>query len=228
MITQVFIFILLTATVFSQTEILTNTEIVKMTRAGLSEELIILKVKGSKADYNTTADGLIGLKKEGVSDKVIKLLLEIKQTDKMGGTTNNIPYSDSLPAMTRDSFYKVPAKPATRIVLDKKEALRGAKTIAIFKSSLQPSRQALEKELMKRKDWQALKLNIVRRKENADLYIEIGYVSLSWLTHRYVYRIYDNKSGTVILAGETTSWGSLAKNLARGISKRLAKAFNNS
>jgi len=77
---------------------------------------------------------------------------------------------------------------------------------------------------LKRKDWQKLNLNIVRFKEAADLRIEIGRVPLSLVTHRYVFRIYDNRSGTLIVAGETTSWGSLAKNLARHISIKLGDA----
>jgi hypothetical protein len=89
---------------------------------------------------------------------------------------------------------------------------------------LQPSRQALEKELIKRPDFQKLNLTILRYKDQADLFVDIGYVSGSWLTHRYVFRIYDRRSGAVIVAGETTSWGSLAGNLARHIAKGLAAA----
>ena len=70
-----------------------------------------------------------------------------------------------------------------------------------------------------------LNLNIVRYSSDADLLIDIDYVSLSWVTHRYTYRVYDNKSGTVIVAGETTSWGSLAKNLAKDITKKLNKVL---
>jgi len=44
---------------------------------------------------------------------------------------------------------------------------------------------------------------------------------MSLVTHRYVFRIYDRRTGAVIAAGETTSWGSLAENLARHIAKSL-------
>jgi hypothetical protein len=108
--------------------------------------------------------------------------------------------------------------------LTRQEAIAAAKTIAFGKSSLQPSRQALEKELMKRPDFQQLNMTILRYKEESDLFVDIGFVSGSWLTHRYVYRIYDRRSGAVITAGETTSWGSLAKNLARHIAKSLVAA----
>ena len=77
---------------------------------------------------------------------------------------------------------------------------------------------------MKRKEFQQLNLTIQRYKESADLFVDIGYVSGSWVTHRYVYRVYDRRSGAVIAAGETTSWGSLAENLARHIAKGLAAA----
>jgi hypothetical protein len=111
-----------------------------------------------------------------------------------------------------------------KVVMSGPEALKSARTVAIEKSSIHPSRQALEKELLKRSEWKGLNLNIVRQRSGSDLYIEIGRVPLSWVTHRYVFRVYDTRSGTVIAAGETTSWGSLAENMAREIAKKLVKA----
>ncbi len=199
---------------FSQSETLTNNEIILMTRAGLSKDLIVRKVNETLGKYDTTTQALIELKKSGVADEVISLMMEkISKTDsKTEVQENNIGFfGNILPKKTPDSY----------IILGQKEALISAKTIAIEKSSLHPSRQALEKELLKRKEWKDLNLNIVRYKEGADLHIEIGFVPLSLITHRYVWRVFDTKSGTVIAAGETTSWGSLAKNLAREISKKL-------
>lgn len=222
---SIIITVFLTFLVFAQTEILTNKEIILMTQAGLSKDLIVRKIKETKGKYDTTAEALIELKKVGVADEIIKLMFDSKSEIDVEVDED---YSDSDDSTENKKdvikvapFYKTQADDTARIVLEPKEALQNAKTIAIKKSSLQPSRQALEKELLKRKDWNDLGLIIVRYKEDADLLIEIGYVSMSWITHRYVYRVYDNKSGTVIVAGETTSWGSLSENLARGISKRL-------
>lgn len=197
---------------YAQSETLTNNEVILMTKAGLSKGLIVRKIRESTGKYETRAQDLIDLKKAGVADEVIALMLE-KQSRSVETPENPTGFSENVPTAP---FLK------SHIVLDPKEALRNAKTIAIEKSSLQPARQALEKELLKRKDWKDLGLNIVRHKEGADLFIEIGYVSLSWITHRYVWRVYDNRSGTVIAAGETTSWGSLSKNLASQISKKLS------
>ncbi len=226
---SIIITLILSISMFSQAEILSNKEIILMTRAGLSQDLIVRKIKETKGKYDTTTEALIELKKAGVNDDVVKLMMDSEtEIDKNDDEQN---YSDSGDSSDKKNdsiivapFYKTKSDDTSRIVQDPKEALLNAKTIAIKKSSLQPARQALEKELLKRKDWQELNLNIVRYKEDADLLIEIGYVSMSWITHRYVYRIYDNKSGTVIAAGETTSWGSLSENLARGIAKRLHNA----
>ncbi|MGI8670545.1 MAG: hypothetical protein ACR2J3_12000 [Aridibacter sp.] len=200
--------------VFAQTETLTNNEIITMTQAGLSRELIVRKIKDSKGIYQTTAQDLIELKKAGVADEVIALMF-----DKKDASGDGDQISENKNASQTN---KTEAKTEVRyIVTEPKKALLEAKTVAIEKSSLNPSRQALEKELLKRQDWQQLNLNLVRYKEGADLYIEIGFVPLSIITHRYVFRVYDNKSGTIIAAGETTSWGSLAENLARHISNKL-------
>ncbi len=209
---------ILAIAIFAQTETLTNQDIILMTQAGLGKELIVKKIKDSGGKYDVSAQNLIDLKKAGVDDAVIATMLEKAQTP----TVKTDPqYSDSQPAVSSNYSGSYKAVSTERIVLSPKEALQNAKTVAITKSSLNPSRQALEKALMKRKDWQKYKLNIVRLKEDADLYIEIGRIPLTWLTHRYVFRIYDRQSGTVITAGETTSWGNLSENLAREITQKL-------
>lgn len=214
----VFFSICFAANARAQTETLSNDEIILMTKAGLSAGLISRKIKDSNGRYDTTAQSLIELKKAGVADEVIALML-----DDTGAAQAKSPTAASIQNTAPPSAVAPPPAAPAHIVLDAKEALRGAKTIAIEKSTLNPSRQALEKELLKRTDWQRLKLNIVRYKTDADLYVEIGFVPLSIITHRYVFRVYDTKSGTIIAAGETTSWGSLANNLARSISKELVK-----
>ncbi len=186
-----------------------------MTQTGLSSDLIVLKIKQTKGGFETAMGDLINLKKAGVTDEVIKIMLEKPQEK----TADEIPKA-------KPSFVNPGDVQNTHVVLEPKEALKEARTIAIKKDSLNPSPQALEKELMKRTDWQSLNLNIVRYKEDADLIIEISFVHFSIITHRYTFSVYDNKSGTVIAAGETTSWGSLAENLAREISKKMVQAEN--
>jgi hypothetical protein len=201
---------------FAQNETINNKTVIDMSRAGLSSEIILKKIGQSRAVFDVSAPRLIELKSAGVDDSVIAAMMD---------RTEIAPPSETEPATASASSNSMafsesgPAPPVSG-----EQALASAKTIAFGKSSLQPSRQALEKELLKRKDFQQLNLTILRYKEQADLFVDIGYVSGSWITHRYVYRIYDRRSGAILTAGETTSWGSLAENLARHITKSLVTA----
>lgn len=222
--------LIMTMTVTAQTispdaaEILSNADVLLMAESGLPKAIIVRKINESKSDFDVSVKGLVGLKNAGVDEEIIETML---------GRSEGL-YRQNASFQTKTTPTAETVSPVEAIVFAKKplanfgepqELLRAAKTVAIEKSSLNPSRQALEKELLKRNDWQNFNLNLVRHKDGADLYIEIGYVPLSWITHRYVFRIYDNKTGTIIAAGETTSWGSLASNLAREISKKLAKVY---
>jgi hypothetical protein len=204
---------------FAQSETIDNKAVVEMTKAGLSPEIILKKMAASAIEFDVSASGLIQLKAAGVDDNVITAMME---RNELSPTYPAAGVPAPTNRLTEDSInYSESGPPPTAT---KKDAVTRAKTIAFTKSSLQPARQALEKELMKRKDFQELDLTILRYKEHADLFVDIGFVPVSWITHRYVYRIYDRRSGAVVSAGETTSWGSLAENLARHISKSLAAA----
>jgi hypothetical protein len=54
---------------------LNNDSIVKMTKAGLSDDLIVTTINSSSGTYDTSADGLIALKSAGVSDKVVAAMV---------------------------------------------------------------------------------------------------------------------------------------------------------
>jgi len=192
----------------AQTEVLTNAKIVDMTKAGLSSDIILVKIKTSVDRFDISSDSLIEMKKAGVADSVITAVVNIGRSGASLGDAEPVNSSES-----------------GKLALDNRAAmsLSTARTIAIQKSSLNPSRQELEKELLKRSDWRALNLTIEQYKTDADLYIDIGFVPLSLVTHRYVYRIYDRRTGAVIAAGETTSWGSLAEHLAKHICESLTK-----
>lgn len=200
----------------AQTEILTNSQIVEMSKIGLSKEIILKKINDSQSNFDVSTNALIELKRGGVADEVIALMLE-KSDDKRSlsnsSNQNSLIFSETQPTPETQQF--VPA------VVSPKDALLNAKTVAIEKSSANPSRQSLEKELFKRPQWLKYNLTLVRYKQDADIYIEIGFVPLSIITHRYVFRIYDRRSGTIITAGETTSWGSLSKHLAREITQKM-------
>jgi hypothetical protein len=209
---------ILAALTFAQTELLTNRTIIEMSQVGLDKEIILKKINESPNTFDGSTAALIDLKKANVADEVIALLLEKSKSQREISLTNNSnektqSFSENQPNNEAPQF-----SPA---VISAKDALLNARTVAIEKSSLNPSRQELEKELFKRQSWLKYDLTLVRYKKDADIYIEIGFVPLSLITHRYIFRIYDRRSGTIITAGETTSWGSLSKHLAREITQKL-------
>jgi hypothetical protein len=56
-------------------EVLTNQSVINMVKAGLSESVIIAKIRGSERKFDTSTDALLKLKAEKVPDKVIEAML---------------------------------------------------------------------------------------------------------------------------------------------------------
>jgi len=54
---------------------LNNDSVIKLVKAGLSEDLIVSTINASPGTYNTSADGLIALKSAGASDKVVSAIV---------------------------------------------------------------------------------------------------------------------------------------------------------
>jgi len=50
---------------------LNNESIIKMVKAGLSDDVIVATINANAGGYDTSPDGLIALKQAGASDKVI-------------------------------------------------------------------------------------------------------------------------------------------------------------
>lgn len=63
---------------------LTNSDIIKMQSAGLSENIILASVNGQPAAYDTSTDGLLALKKAGVSDAVVAAMISRNAAMKSG------------------------------------------------------------------------------------------------------------------------------------------------
>ncbi len=66
--------LLLCPLLFAQ-QALDNQSVIKLVKAGLSEDLIVTTINSSPGTYDTSADGLIALKKAGASDKVIAAIV---------------------------------------------------------------------------------------------------------------------------------------------------------
>lgn len=65
---------------------LTNDGVIKMVHAGLSESVIVAAIQSSPAHYDVSTDGLINLKKAGVTSDEMKAIIAAQQASNGGGT----------------------------------------------------------------------------------------------------------------------------------------------
>lgn len=67
--------LLLLSPILIAQQTMNNESVIKLAKAGLSEDLIVSTINGSAGTYDTSADGLIALKGAGVSDKVVAAIV---------------------------------------------------------------------------------------------------------------------------------------------------------
>ena len=61
--------------VLTAQQALNNDSVIKLVKAGLSEDLIVQTINASPGSYDTSTNGLIALKSGGASDKMISTIL---------------------------------------------------------------------------------------------------------------------------------------------------------
>jgi hypothetical protein len=81
-----------TAPVSAQ-EVMTNETVIQMVKAGLSESVILAKMRSSQTKFDTRTDALIELKKAGVPEKVMQAILS------GGAAPASAPAAATAPAM---------------------------------------------------------------------------------------------------------------------------------
>ena len=81
-------------------EILNNVTIVEMKNQGLSETIIVAKIKSSKSSFDTSSTALQSLKKAGVSDLVILAMVQKASGMDITGSASNSPINTDLGGTT--------------------------------------------------------------------------------------------------------------------------------
>jgi hypothetical protein len=67
--------LLLVVTAVGAQDVLTNDSIIAMKKAGLSDAVILAKIRTSQAKFDTSTQALVGLKQAGVSDPIIEAMV---------------------------------------------------------------------------------------------------------------------------------------------------------
>ena len=81
-------------TATAQDDVMTNDEVISLTKAGLAGSVIIGKIRISKSTFDMSTDALIRLKQAGVGDDVVGAMLEAKSGRAAGaGTSGAAPIS---------------------------------------------------------------------------------------------------------------------------------------
>jgi hypothetical protein len=79
-------------------QVLTNTDIVKMMKAGLPESIILREIQMSKTDFGTNPAALIELKKQGASEAILGAVLDSRM-----GTSRSESESPATPRVIAQS-----------------------------------------------------------------------------------------------------------------------------
>jgi hypothetical protein len=76
---------------------LTNSDIIKLQSVGMSESLILSSISTQPAAYDTSIDGLLALKKAGISDSVVAAMISRNASMKVGveNTSGTHPISST-------------------------------------------------------------------------------------------------------------------------------------
>ncbi|MGO8933455.1 MAG: hypothetical protein ACLPLZ_08155 [Terracidiphilus sp.] len=69
------ILFLATCSLLAAQQVMNNDSVIKLVKAGLSDDLIVTTINSSAGAYDTSADGIIALKTAGASDKVIAAIV---------------------------------------------------------------------------------------------------------------------------------------------------------
>lgn len=91
-ITTLCLFIFLGLSAQGTQEVLTNYSILGMAKKGLGNNIILLKIKNSKGNYDTSSEALVYLKENKISDDVIVAIMEksnLSESQNLNATTTN-------------------------------------------------------------------------------------------------------------------------------------------
>lgn len=75
--------------VAAQDDVMTNAEVISLSKAGLSSSIIVNKIRTSKTNFDLSTDSLIKLKQAGISDDIVGAMLEAKNGRTAAATSSS-------------------------------------------------------------------------------------------------------------------------------------------
>jgi hypothetical protein len=96
---------LLFVTSVAAQEVLTNDAVIAMKKAGLSEGVILAKIRSSQAKFDTSTQALVGLKQAGLSDAVIEAMVGAGSGGPAGTPAAAVPATPTASPQARDTIF---------------------------------------------------------------------------------------------------------------------------
>lgn len=90
----------------------TNKDVLTLAKAGLDEEFIIRTLLGARCSCDTTAEAVASLAEQGISQRVIEVMLDVSYTATPGMVVPVVPSLETAPVM-ETAPVSTPAKPST-------------------------------------------------------------------------------------------------------------------
>ncbi|MEP7149887.1 MAG: hypothetical protein ABI857_13490 [Acidobacteriota bacterium] len=90
--------------ILAQGEVMTNDEVITLTRAGLSSSIIVGKIRSGKSNFDLSTDALIKLKQSGVSDDIVTAMLEAKSGKSTASAAGPSMSGDPNDPMTKHGY----------------------------------------------------------------------------------------------------------------------------
>jgi hypothetical protein len=130
------------ATAAPAQEVMTNQSVMEMVKAGLSERVIIAKIRTSPTKFDTSTDALIALKKNGVPEKVIEAIMSPSAAAAAPATAASAASPPSAPSSVAMAPAPAagPARPTVFLVVAGKEVELIASGTEIQKNNMRYSR----------------------------------------------------------------------------------------
>jgi hypothetical protein len=200
-----------------------DSSVIKLVKAGLSEDLVISTINVSPGMYDTSADSLIALKSAGASDKIISaILLKVSSANSVSQSAAAAPSSFDGPAnsgqqmsssaapsvqeASQQSSAQTPGKP--RIFLE--SASKGTNRNADRDQSMEMSKD-LEKD--------CTGVRVTINQQMADYTISLNHIEVGLLVRDNQIQV-ANKDGDLI--SKTKEGGSIAGGMKKACELILA------
>jgi hypothetical protein len=199
-----------------------NDSVVKLVKAGLSDDLVVSTINASPGTYNTSADSLIALKTAGASDKVISAVVlkssssspaqpTVSATSAPDGQANPGQQTQSSTAMQgqeqeQQSSAQAPGKPRVFLEASSKGPNRNA-----------DRDQSMEMSKDLEKDCPGVRVTI--NQQMADYTIQLNHIEVGLLVRDNQIQV-ANKDGDLI--SKTKEGGSIAGGMKKACELVLA------